>query len=379
MEEARTEKRRGLPGWVKILLAVVITLAVTVGGVCLLLGKSGLALMEGWLLAKYAFVDTEADLDGAADKALDALVDGLGDRWSYYLTEERYQQVKENRANNYVGVGITVNYEDERGLLVVGVTEGGPAEAAGVLAGDVITAVDGVSIAGDGRYSATDKVAGEEGTDVTLTLLGEDGQTREVICRRRRLRNPSASGRMLENNVGYVKLANFYTGAADSFRSVTDGLLAEGAESLVIDLRNDPGGYISELEDILDYLLPEGVVLTQKPRWWFRMETKSDAACVSVPMVVLVNSETYSAAELLAAQLRETYGTPIVGELTSGKGYSQVTFPLPNGGGMGISVATYCTGSGHSLIGEGIAPDVELSLSGDSDNQLQAALELLKE
>ena len=378
MEEARTEKRRGLPGWLKILLAVVITLGVTAGGACLLLGKSGLALMEGWLLAKYAFVDTEADLDGAADKALDALVDGLGDRWSYYLTEERYQQVQESRANNYVGVGVTVNYEDERGLLVVGVTEGGPAEAAGVLAGDVITAVDGVSIAGDERYNATNRVAGEEGTDVTLTLLGEDGQTRDVTCRRRRLRSPSASGKLLENNVGYVRLANFYTGAADSFRSVTDGLLADGAESLVIDLRNDPGGYISELEDILDYLLPEGVVLTQKPRWWFRMETKSDAACVSVPMAGLVNSETYSAAELLAAQLRETYGTPIVGELTSGKGYSQVTFPLANGGGLGISVATYCTGSGHSLIGEGITPDVELALSGDSDNQLQAALDLLK-
>lgn len=379
MEEARAEKRRGLPGWLKILLAVVVTLAVTVGGTCLLLGKSGLALMEGWLLAKYAFVDTEADLDGAADKALDALVEGLGDRWSYYLTEERYQRVKESRANNYVGVGVTVSYEDERGLLVVGVTEGGPAEAAGVLAGDVITAVDGVSVAGDERYNATNKVAGEEGTDVTLTLLGEDGETREVTCRRKRLRSPSASGRMLEDNVGYVKLANFYTGSADSFRSVTDGLLADGAEGLVIDLRNDPGGYISELEDILDYLLPEGVVLTQKPRWWFRMETKSDAACVSVPMVVLVNSETYSAAELLAAQLRETYGTPIVGELTSGKGYSQVTFPLPNGGGLGISVATYCTGSGHSLIGEGITPDVELSLASDSDSQLQAALDLLKQ
>ena len=379
MEEARAEKRRGLPGWAKILLAVVVTLAVTVGGTCLLLGKSGLALMEGWLLAKYAFVDTEADLDGAADKALDALVEGLGDRWSYYLTEERYQRVKESRANNYVGVGVTVSYEDERGLLVVGVTEGGPAEGAGVLPGDVITAVDGASVARDERYNATNKVAGEEGTDVTLTLLGEDGETREVTCRRKRLRSPSASGKLLEDNVGYVKLANFYTGSADSLRSVTDGLLADGAEGLVIDLRNDPGGYISELEDILDYLLPEGVVLTQKPRWWFRMETKSDAACVSVPMVVLVNSETYSAAELLAAQLRETYGTPIVGELTSGKGYSQVTFPLPNGGGLGISVATYCTGSGHSLIGEGITPDVELSLASDSDSQLQAALDLLKQ
>ena len=377
MEEKET-RRRGLPGWLKILLTVVITLAVATGGACLLLGKSGLALMEGWLLAKYAFVDTQADLDGAADKALDALVDGLGDRWSYYLNADSYQRVKESRANNYVGVGITVTYEREDGLLVVDVTEGGPAEKAGILAGDVITAVDGTVISGEARYQATELVTGEEGTQVELTLLRENGETLSVTCVRRRLRSASASGRLLEDGVGYVRLANFYSGAADSFRSVVNGLLGQGADSLVIDLRDDPGGYIAELEDILDYLLPEGVVLTQKPRWWFSMATKSDAACVSVPMVVLVNTETYSAAELLAAQLRETYGTPIVGEVTSGKGYSQVTFPLPNGGGLGISVATYCTGSGHSLIGEGITPDVELSLEGESDNQLQAALELLK-
>lgn len=370
--------RRRLPGWLKMLLAVLVTLAVIVGGFCLLMGKSGLSLVEGWLLAKYAFVDTQADLDGAADQALSALVDGLGDRWSYYLNAERYEQVMSSRANNYVGVGVTVNYEREDGLLVVDVTEGGPAEEAGILPGEIITAVDGVSVAGEGRYSATDLITGEAGTSVTLTLLGGDGASREVTCQRRRLRSPSASGKLLEDGVGYVYLANFYSGAADSFRQTVDGLLAQGAKSLVIDLRNDPGGYIAELEDILDYLLPEGVVLTQKPRWWFAMETDSDADCVDVPMAVLVNTETYSAAELLAAQLRETLGAPIVGEHTSGKGYSQVTFPLPNGGGMGISVATYCTGSGHSLIGEGITPDVELTLSGEEDNQLQAAVELLK-
>ena len=178
--------------------------------------------------------------------------------------------------------------------------------------------------------------------------------------------------------MGYVRLSNFYTGAADSFRSVVGGLLEQGAESLIIDVRSDPGGYITELENILDYLLPEGPVLTQKPRWWFGMTTQSDENCVDVPMVVLVNADTYSAAELLAAQLRESVGAPIVGEVTSGKGYSQVTFPLPNGGGLGISVATYSTGSGHSLIGEGIIPDVELALSEEEDNQLQAAIDLLK-
>ena len=159
--------------------------------------------------------------------------------------------------------------------------------------------------------------------------------------------------------------------------------MEQGAESLIVDVRSDPGGYVAELEKILDYLLPEGPVFTQKARWWVESVYQSDADCVDLPMAAIVNADTYSAAELLAAQLRESVGAPIVGELTSGKGYSQVTFPLMNGGGVGLSTATYCTGSGHSLIGEGIVPDVELSLNegavmgGEDDNQLQAAIELL--
>lgn len=378
--QTNRKHRRKAPGWVKILITVILTLAVAVGAFCLVLGRSGIALVESWVLVRFAFVDPQADVDGAADQALYGLVEGLGDRWSYYLSEEDYLRVTQNRANNYVGVGVTVNYQREEGLQVQEVTAGGPAEKAGVVVGDIIVAVDGVSIAGDARNSATDLIKGEVGTEVTLTLLGTDGTLRDVVCTRKRLNNPSASGRMLDGNIGYISLSNFYSGSADSFRTTVDKLRAEGAESLVVDLRSNPGGYISELKQILDYLLPEGPVFTEKSRWWFKSVYESDADCVDLPMVVLVNADSYSAAELLAAQLRESVGTPIVGELTSGKGYSQITFPLPNGGGIGLSIATYCTGSGHSLIGEGITPDVELSLDGSgTDNQLQAALDLLSE
>lgn len=387
MEEqtVHTRRRHGwqLAGWAKILLTVVLTLAVSAGVWCLLLGRSGLAMVQTYLLARFAFVETDADLGGATDQALSAFVKGLGDRWSYYLSPTDYQSTLERRANNYVGVGVTVSYEREEGLLVQSVTLDGPADKAGVVPGDVITAVDGRSIAGDGREQGADLIRGESGTQVTLTLLGEDGTSRDVTCTRATVRNPSASGRMLEGGVGYVKLDNFYSGAADSFRREVDALVEQGAQSLLVDLRSDPGGYISELEEILDYLLPEGPVFTHKPRWWFQSVRQSDADCVDLPMAVLVNRDTYSAAELLAAQLRESVGAPIVGELTSGKGYSQITFPLINGGGAGLSTAAYCTGSGHSLIGEGITPDVELSLpegaalGGENDVQLQAAAALL--
>ena len=371
-------------GPAKIAIAVLLTLLLSTGLWCLALGPSGIAMVQTYLLARFAFVEPDADLEEATDKALSAFVDGLGDRWSYYLPAQRHQETIERRANSYVGIGVTVDsVSREEGLLVQSVTRDGPADKAGVLAGDVITAVDGASIAGEGRETASDLIRGEEGTKVALTLLGEDGASRDVTCTRATLHNSSAQGRLLDNKVGYVQLSNFYSGSADSFQAEVDALLEQGAESLLIDLRGDPGGYVSELEKILDYLLPEGPVFTHKPRWWFKSVYVSDENCVDLPMAVLVNQHSYSAAELLAAQLRESVDAPIVGERTSGKGYSQLTFPLANGGGAGLSTAAYCTGSGHSLIGEGIVPDVELSLpegaalGGEDDVQLKAALELL--
>lgn len=378
------KQRRKLAGWLKMLIAVAVTLALSTGTWCLLLGSDGLALVQTFLLARFAFVEADADLTAAVDQGLDAFVRGLGDRWSYYRSAEHYQQLKATRANNYVGVGITVSFTREEGLWVLSVVEGGPADQAGVVPGDIITAVDGQSAAGEAGREISDRIQGEAGTQVVLTLLREDGTTAEAACTRATLRKSSASGKMLEGGIGYVRLENFYSGSAGSFQAEVDALVEQGAKGLIIDVRNDPGGYVAELEKILDYLLPEGPVFTQKPRWWFQSVYQSDADCVDLPMAALVNGGTYSAAELLAAQLRESAGAPIVGEPTSGKGYSQVTFPLANGGGVGLSTATYCTGSGHSLIGEGITPDVELPLAeeaplgGENDNQLQAALELLR-
>lgn len=378
--EEQQKKRRRVPGWLKIIIAVVLTLAVTAGAVVAVLGRDGIALVQGYLLAKFAFVETDADLSKAVDGALGGMVEGLGDRWSYYLDPESYQSTMEHRANNYVGIGVTVSYEREDGLLVQDVTQDGPAQESGVVAGDVITQVDGTSVAGDARYQATDLIAGEEGTQVELTLLGADGTTRTVTCTRKTLKSSSVSGKMLDNGVGYVRLDNFYAGCADSLRQEVESLMDQGATSLVLDVRSNPGGYVSELIAALDYLLPEGPIFVERPRWGKETVHESDASCVDLPMVVMVDANSYSAAELFAAQLRESAQVPIVGEVTSGKGYAQLTFPLVNGGGLGLSVSAYCTGSGHSLIGEGITPDVELSLdtSSGTDNQLQAALELLQ-
>lgn len=381
-----------IPRWLVAMLTAVITVVVTLGAVALLMGRNGLAVMEGWLLARWAFVEEDTDLQAVSDAALSGMVSALGDRWSYYVDDESYAALLERRSNQYVGIGVTVDYTDERGLHIQSVVAGRPAEKAGLTVGEVILAVGDVDISGEARYQATELIGGQPGEERTLTILGTDGTVREVTLVLEAITVEVASGYMTEDGVGVVTLSNFNTNSAEEFKEITDGLVEQGARALVFDMRGNGGGYVSELTEILDYLLPEGVVFQNDPRWGFSYRKKSDEDCIELPFAVLVDANSYSAAELFAAELREAVGAYIVGEVTSGKGYSQNTFPLLNGGAAGISTACYFTGNGVSLIGTGILPDVTLSLTdeqeslrsvgeltAENDPQLQAALRLLEE
>ena len=359
---------------VTMLLTAGVLLAVFYG----IFGKEGLSLLEGLYLANSRFVG-EYDETQVVDSALSGMVDGLGDRWSYYLTEEEYEAQNQRRTNQYVGIGVTVNYESEDGLTIVEVTEGGPAEAAGLQGGEVITAVDGFSLAGEARYEGAERIQGEEGTTVTLEVLGTDGEARTVEVTRASLDSDPVTAKMLEGNVGYVALANFYDHSADRLKEEVTRLQEEGAEALVFDMRNNGGGYLSELTEMLDFLLPEGPIFISRDRAGNEEVTQSDAACVDLPMAVLVNANTYSAAEFFAAELQEQGVAVIVGEPTSGKGYSQQTFALPHGGAMAISTGAYFTGNGTSLIGTGLTLDREVYLTDEGDAQLEAALDLLEQ
>ena len=359
---------------VTMLLTAGVLLAVFYG----IFGKEGLSLLEGLYLVNSRFVG-EYDETQVVDSALSGMVDGLGDRWSYYLTEEEYEAQNQRRTNQYVGIGVTVNYESEDGLTIVEVTEGGPAEAAGLQSGEVVTAVDGFSLAGEARYEGAERIQGEEGTTVTLEVLGTDGETRTVEVTRASLDSDPVTAKMLEGNVGYVALANFYDHSADRLKEEVTRLQEEGAEALVFYMRNNGGGYLSELTEMLDFLLPEGPIFISRDRAGNEEVTQSDAACVDLPMAVLVNANTYSAAEFFAAELQEQGVAVIVGEPTSGKGYSQQTFALPHGGAMAISTGAYFTGNGTSLIGTGLTLDREVYLTDEGDAQLEAALDLLEQ
>lgn len=361
-----------------VLLTVVVTVGVDLGVIYQMVGKEGLSLLEGLHLINEKFVG-EYDEGEVVDAALEGMVEGLGDRWSYFLTEEEYEAQNQRRTNQYVGVGVTVSYASEEGLQIVEVTAGGPAEEAGLQPGELITAVDGFSLAGEARYEGANKIQGEEGTTVSLEVRGTDGQTRTVEVKRTKLETDPVSAEMLENNVGYVRLSNFYDRSADRLKEEVTRLQEEGATALVFDMRNNGGGYLSQLTDMLDFLLPEGPIFITRDRAGNEKVTQSDASCVDLPMAVLVNADTYSAAEFFAAELQEWGVAVIVGEPTSGKGYSQQTFELPNGSAVAISTGAYFTGSGTSLIGTGLTLDKEVYLTDQGDAQLEAALELLEQ
>lgn len=346
-------------------------------------------LEEVQSLLDYYFVG-EVDQSALEDAAASAMVDALGDEWSYYMTAEEYEVYKENLSNSYVGVGITVKTrKDLQGIDIVEVERNGPAVKAGVQAGDVLIKVDGTSLLDADVNDASRLIRGEAGTDVTLTVLRED-QTLTFTVKRQKFDREVATYQMLDNNVGLITIENFDDRCAEETIRAVDTLLEQGAKALIFDVRNNPGGYAHELTQVLDHLLPEVEIFHTVD---YRGEEKieySDASCVEVPMAVLMNLSSYSAAEFFAAALDEYDAAITVGEKTYGKGYFQSTIPLEDGSAVNLSIGKYYTPQGKSLAGAGLTPDVEVvvdeatrkailagDLSPEEDPQIQAAINAL--
>lgn len=368
---------------------LILGAAAALLGVYVAVGQEGITLLQADRLIQQKFVG-EYDEKEHREATLRAMVASLGDRWSYYVTPEEYRQVVDNRRNTYVGIGITVDPDDRDGILIRSVSEGSPAEEAGLVPGDRIRQVEGTAVTPENRSECVGMIKGEAGTSVTLEVEAPDGTCRTLTVERQHIQNRSAYGTMLEGDVGLITIENFYSGTAELVKQSVEELTEQGARGLILDVRNNPGGYVTELTKILDTLLPEGTTFISRNFEGKEKVYTSDAACVDLPMAVLVNGESYSAAEFLAAQLRESAGAAVVGTETVGKGYSQMLFKLADGSGVGLSTARYFTASGVSLIGVGLTPDpkVELPekaaillkqriLPAEQDAQLQAAVQTL--
>lgn len=301
----------------------------------------------------------EADVTEMEDAAADAMVSAIGDRWSHYIPADEYQAYVERMNNSYVGVGITVvALEDGSGYEVRAVTKGGPAEAAGILPGDKIMAVDGAAVSEIGTAEATNRIRGEEGTTVVLTLE-RAGENMNLTVERRQIQTVVATGLMLPEKVGLVTIENFDERCAQETIAAVDALIADGAQALIFDVRNNPGGYKKELVKVLDYLLPEGALFRSLDYNGIEQVDKSGPDHIDLPMAVLVNGESYSAAEFFAAAIKEYEKGFIAGSQTCGKGYFQITYRLDDGSAVGLSVGKYFTPNGISLaeVG-GITPDI---------------------
>ena len=333
----------------------------------------------------------EADLEAVEDAAASAMISATGDRWSYYIPASEYASYRETSENAYVGIGITITVaHDGSGLQIMEVNSGSSAEEAGLRVDDVITAIEGQDAAGMTTTDARNLVRGKEGTQVSVTIW-RAGETFTVPVTRRKVEVTVATGILLDNNTGLVTIENFDDRCAGESIVAIESLLERGADRLILDVRNNPGGYAHELVKLLDYLLPEGELFRTVDFAGRESVDQSDTNYLDIPMAVLVNRDSYSAAEFFAAALQEYDAAIVVGEKTSGKGRFQSTFTMKDGSAVALSIGNYFTPNGISLEGVGITPDVEVAvdealyadiyysqLSAADDPQIQAAVDALK-
>ena len=325
------------------------------------------------------------------DYLAEAAIASTGDRWSYYISAEDYEAYLESNANAYVGIGVTIQLmeESDPGFSIVSITHESPAEDAGLQIGDMIVAVEGQDALELGMTGTQQHVRGEEGTDVTITIE-RDGQRFDVTITRRVIEVDVVVYEMLESGEGYIKINNFDTHCARDTIAAIEDLCNRGATALIFDLRYNPGGMKNELVEVLDYLLPEGPLFRSVNYKGEEEVDYSDEDCLDIPMAVIINGDSYSAAEFFAAALQEYEAAVIVGTQTCGKANYQQTFRLSDGSAISISTGHYQTPNGVTLDGIGVTPDVIVEVDEKTyldlcyekveradDAQLQAAISAL--
>ena len=320
------------------------------------------------------------DDDTLFNAAASAMVRSIDDKWSYYMSPEEYAAYKLTSSNEYAGIGISVKQNDSGNFEIFSVDSGTPAEAAGLTAGQLIVSVDGQPVADMTLSEMQELIRSKLNKDFPMVVSDKKGNEVSVTVACEIIYKDPVSSRMLDGNIGYIKIANFEAGSSEGTINAIERLVAEGATSFIFDVRNNPGGLLSELVSLLDYLLPDGDLFISVDKQGNETVKTSDKICLSSKMAVLVNANTYSAAEFFAAALQEYDWATIVGENTTGKARSQITLELSNGGAVHISTHKYLTPDRVDLseVG-GIKPDIEaVNTNEDPQIQLNAAINALK-
>ena len=330
----------------------------------------------------------ELDDETLSEYLIRGYLAGTGDKYAYYMDPETYAQQMSETTGDSVGIGVHVVWDNETQTIeVIAVTPDSPAQQAGILPGDIITAVDDAVVAQVGYSEAVSRVQGEIGTNVQLTIRrGEE--TFEFSVQRATIENVSVTYRLYQETIGIIRLYQFSDNTGALVQEAVEALQKQGAQKLIFDVRSNTGGALIGIVNTLDYLLPEGPILhIQGKDGETVQEYTSDAACVEMPMAVLVNETTASAAELFAAALQDYDIATVVGTQTYGKGTVCTIIPLPNGGGISVSTQYYTPPYSDNIEGKGVTPDIVVDLPDDvnvylvadqDDTQLQAALAALE-
>lgn len=382
--------------WKGLVLGIVVAFAIVglaLAGLRLLGGNSGsvvssdtqkkLSKIQRIVKEKFLY---EEDSDALQDGILKGYVDGLDDIYSVYYGEEETKSLQESTSGEYSGVGAVLTEDATTGVVtIVEVYEDSPAEKAGLKAEDILYKVDDTEVTGMDLSKVVSYIKGDEGTDVTLTVIREDQSDEiELIATRAKVEAHTVSYKMLEDNIGYIKVTEFDTVTSEQYTAALDDLESQGMERLIVDLRNNPGGNVSTVCDMLDRMLPEGLIVYTQDKDGNKNEATSDEENqFTKPLVVLMNGNSASASEIYAGAIQDYGLGKIVGTQSYGKGVVQQIFDLGDGTSLKLTIADYYTPKGRNINGEGITPDVEVEYQEDennseADNQLDKAIEVVK-
>ena len=334
------------------------------------------------LISSYYLNPEDIDLDKLEQGIYAGYVAGLEEDYTTYYTPEEFASVMESTSGKYSGIGAYVSQNMSTGLItIVKPFEGGPAAEAGIQKDDILYAVEGEEVSGEDLNMVVAKLNGEEGTAVQVTIyLALEDRYIDVEVTRAVVNVPTVTYRMLEDGIGYIQISEFGEVTAEQFAAAAEDLEAQGAQSLIFDLRDNGGGLLDSVCDILDRVLPKELLVYTEDKDGNREEEWAlDDDRIDMPMAVLVNGNTASASEIFTVALKDYDEAEIIGTTTFGKGIVQSIIPMADGSAVKLTSAKYYTPSGVCIHGTGIEPDqvVEYDREAEEDNQLQAAVDYL--
>jgi len=335
----------------------------------------------------YEDIDTEELTNGLYK----GLFEGLGDPYSVYYTKEEYDSMMASTSGTYCGIGAVLSQDMKTmQVTVLHVYKDTPADKAGLKDGDTILKVDDIEATSMELSELVTNIRGDKGTKVHLEVYREGEKDKlEYDIERDKVEVPTVEYEMLENNVGYIQITEFAEPTETQFMEAVNALQSQGMQAMIVDLRDNPGGYLSAVTEILDDILPEGITVYTEDKYGKRQNyTSDDEHCIEIPMAVLINENSASAAEIFAGAIKDyDYGT-LIGTKSFGKGIVQTVKQLKDGSAIKLTTAKYYTPNGNYIHEVGIEPDVELEYeyTGDTnedydksqDNQIQKALEILE-